>query len=96
MRAEPQEPVAPGGERRRDLARDGEHLPSLLERKIGRDQRAASLARLDDDRRRREPGDDAVPRREAPGRRLDARRVLGDDEPALGDLARASAACARG
>ena len=57
----------------RDLARHGEHLPPLLEREVGRDQRAAPLARLDDDRRRTEAGDDPVARRKAPRRRLDAR-----------------------
>ena len=39
----------PRRERRRDLARDREDLAPLLEREIGRDQRAAPLARLDDD-----------------------------------------------
>ena len=66
----------------------GEHLAPLLEREIGRDQRAAALARLDDDRRRAEPGDDAVARREPPGRGLDAGRVLRDDEARVGDAAR--------
>ncbi len=72
----------------RDLPRHGEHLPPLVERKVGRDQRTAPLARLDDDRRRAEAGDDAVARREAPRRRRDARRVLRDDQACVGDAAR--------
>ena len=43
----------PAERRRGDLARHGEHLAALLEREVGRDQRAAPLARLDDDRRAR-------------------------------------------
>ena len=64
----------------RDLARHGEHVAALLESEVRSDERAASLARLDDDRRSAETGDDPVPRGEAPRRRLDARLVLGDDE----------------
>ena len=45
----------PARERARDLARDGEHLSPLLEREVGRDQRAAPLPRLDDDRRGARP-----------------------------------------
>ena len=93
-RAEPEEVVRARGERAGDLARNGEHLAPLLEREIGGDQRAAALARLDDDRRGAEPRDDPVPRREPPGRRLDAGRVLRDDEPGRanprGELARAT------
>ncbi len=80
--------VRAGGECARDLAGDGEDLASFLEREVGRDQGAAPLARLDDDGRGAEPGDDAIARREAPGRRLDAGRVLGDDEPGRRDLTR--------
>ena len=65
-----------------------EHVASLLEREIGGDERSASLARLDHDRRGAEPGDDPVAGREAPRCRLDARLVLGDDEPALADSSR--------
>ena len=78
----------PAESARRDLAGHREHLASLLEREVGGDQRAAPLARLDDDRRRAEPGDDAVARRKAPRRGLDAGRVLGDDEPASRDAPR--------
>ena len=53
-RAEPQERVRAARERRRDLARNGQDLPPLLEREVGGDQRAASLARLDDHGRARE------------------------------------------
>ena len=51
-------------------------------------ERAAPLPRLDHHSRPAEAGDDPIPRREAPRRRLDARLVLGDDEAALADLAR--------
>ena len=78
----------PADSERRDLARHREHLAPLLEREIGGDQRAAALARLDDDGRRAQPGDDAVARRESPRRGLDAGRVLRDDEPGLGDASR--------
>ena len=87
-RTEPEQRVRPGGQRARDLSRHCEHVAALLEREVGRDERAAPLARLDDDRRRAETGDDPVARREAPRRRLDARLVLGDDEARLADPAR--------
>ena len=73
-RAEPQQRVRAAREQRRDLAGHGEHLAALVEREVGGDQRAAPLARLDDDGRVAEPGDDPVARREPPRRRLDARR----------------------
>ena len=79
-RAELEQGVRPGARELRDLAGHREHLASLFEREIRRDQGAAALARLDDDRRRAQPGDDAVARREPPGRRLDAGRVLRDDQ----------------
>ena len=87
-RAASQQAVRARGQRRRDLARHGEDLAALLEREVGSDQRAASLARLDDDRRLGEAGDDAVAGREAPRRRLDAGRVLGHDQTTLGDARR--------
>ena len=88
MSAEAQKPVAPRGERRRDLTRDGEDLPPLFQSEIGCDQRAASFARLDDDDCGDKARDDAVPGGEAPGRRLDARWVLGNDQPSFADLPR--------
>ena len=75
-------------QRARDLAGDGEDLAPLLEREVGRDQGAAALARLDDDGDGGEARDDPVPRREAPGRRLDPGRVLRDDEAGRRDPAR--------
>ena len=54
-RTELEQRVRALGERRRDLARDGEHLAALLEREVGGDKRAAALASLDDDRRRASP-----------------------------------------
>ena len=93
--AEAEQRVRPVRERRGDLARHGEHLAALVEREVGRDQRAAALARLDDDRRAREAGDDPVSGRKPPRRRLDTRRVLGHDQPALGDLGREARVRAR-
>ena len=84
-RAVPEQPVRADRERGRDLARHREHLAAFLEREVGGDQRAAPLARLDDDRRLREAGDDAVPGGKAPRRRLDAGRVLRHDQAALRD-----------
>ena len=69
-------------ERRRDLPGDCEHLPPVLEREIGRDERAGALARLDDDGGSRESGNDPVAGRKSPRRRLDPRLVLRDHEPA--------------
>ena len=76
--AEAEQVVRPTRQRGSDLARHSKDLAPLLEREVGRDQRTASLAGLDDDCDRGEPGDDPVARREAPGCRLDARRILGD------------------
>ena len=75
----------PRGKAARDLSRNREHVSPLLQCEVGRDQRAAPLARLDDDRRLAEPGDDPVPRGKSPRRRLDAGLVLGDDQAALAD-----------
>ena len=52
--------------------------PAEVLRELGRDERARALRRLDDDRQRRQPGDDAVARREAPAQRREPRRHLGD------------------
>jgi len=72
--------MARRGQLRRDLARDGEDLAPFFERQIGRDQRSAPLASLDNDGHGRQPRDDPVPRREPPGCGLDTRRVLGHGE----------------
>src|SRR3954451_18949768 len=56
--AELEQRVRPRGERTADLARYREHLAALFEREVGGDQRPAPLARLDDDGRAAEPGDD--------------------------------------
>ena len=94
-RTETQQVVRAARQRRGDLARHCEHLSPLVEREIGGDQRTAALTCLDDDRHVGEPRDDAVARRETPGRRLDARRVLRDDEALLGDLLREFCVSAR-
>ena len=78
----------PAESARADLAGHGEHLAPLLECEVGGDQRAAPLACLDDDGRAAEAGDDPVAGREPPRRGLDARRVLGDDQPGRDDPAR--------
>ena len=89
-RAEPEQRIRAGRERARDLAGHCEHVAALLEREVGRDERAAPLARLDHDGRPTEPGDDPVARREAPRCWLDAGLVLGDDEtPPRRSVARA-------
>ena len=85
-RAEPEQGVRAGGKRTGDLTRDREDLSPLLEREVGRDQRAAALAGLDDYRGGAETRDDPVPGREAPRRRLDSGRVLRDDQTARRDL----------
>src|SRR5919201_144006 len=87
-RSELEQRIRPLRQRRRDLTRNGKELSSLFEGEVGRDQRAAPLACLDDDRRRAEARDDAVARREAERLRLDAGLVLGDDQRALGDRPR--------
>src|SRR5207249_581492 len=58
-RTQPEQRVRAGGQRRGDLPRDREDLTTLLQREIRRDQRAAALARLDDDRRGAQTGDDS-------------------------------------
>ena len=95
QRTQTEQVIRAARERRGDLARDRKHLAALVEREIGGDQRTAALARLDDERRLRQSGHDSVARRESPGRRLDTRRVLGDDQPAAATWA-ASAVWARG
>ena len=86
-RAELEQIVRARGQGRRDLAGHREHLSPLLQREVGGDQCAASLARLDDDGGGAEPGDDPVARREAPRRRLDSRCVFRDDQSRRGDPA---------
>src|SRR4051812_3603600 len=52
-----------------DIARYGQHLPSLLQCAAGRDQGPALLSRLDDDDGTNEAADDAIPAREELGER---------------------------
>ncbi len=87
-RTQPQEPVRARRERARDLPGHCHHLPSVLEREVGGDQRARPLARLDDDGRGAQPGDHAVASRKPPRRGLDARLVLGDEQPVDADATR--------
>src|SRR5439155_3712100 len=86
--AEFEQGVRPRGETRADLTRNREDLSPLLEREVGGDERTAPLACLDDDGRAAEAGDDPVAGRKPPRRRLDARRVLGDEQPRGGDAPR--------
>jgi hypothetical protein len=62
-----------------DLAGDSEDFATELEREVGSDQRARTLASLDDDRGEAEPRDDAIARGETPRRGLHAGRILGGD-----------------
>src|SRR5512133_167780 len=62
-RALAQETIRPRSERAGYLAWNGKDLAPVLESEVRGDQRAASLARLDDHGRRGEAGDDSVPRR---------------------------------
>jgi hypothetical protein len=64
--ADPKQFVRAVAQRGCDLTRARENLPPLFEREVGGDQRAAALARLDDDRQRTETGDDPIPSRKAP------------------------------
>ena len=93
---QPQQRVRPAAEGARDLAGHGKHLAAVLEREVGGDQRAASLARLDDDGRRGEAGDDPV----AGGNRHGAGSTPGSysetRRPPAATIARASSACAAG
>jgi hypothetical protein len=57
----------PSGRATEDVISPGTaEVATFFERKVGRDQHAAALPSLDDHRRRREPGDDAVPGWKAP------------------------------
>src|SRR4051812_11976185 len=87
-RAETQERVRAGRERRGDLTWHGEDLAPGFEREVRGDERAAALASFDDHGCRRQPRDDPVAGREPPRRRLDAGGVLGDDEARLTDPGR--------
>ena len=80
-RSDPQQRVRACAEGGCDLAGHREHLAPVLQREIGGDERTGPLARLDDDRRPREPRDDPVPGGEAPRGGLHAGLVLGHDEP---------------
>ncbi len=79
------QPVRPHAGGARDLPGHGHHLPSLLERHVGGDERARALAGLHDDGDEAQSGDDAIACGKAPRRRLDARLVLAHDEPARCD-----------
>jgi hypothetical protein len=57
--------IGSGRQCRRDLARHGEELTPFLEGEVGGDERAAPLARLDDDGCSAETGDDAIARWES-------------------------------
>ena len=71
-----------------DVARHGEHVASLLERRSRGDERTALLACLDDDDRARQSADDAVAKRKEPRLRRRAGHALADDRAVLLDVAR--------
>ena len=85
---------APGGRRLTDPARNEEGVAALLERPRGGDQRAAAGRRLDDDRGVGHAGDDPVPAREGPRRRLDVGGELRHHRPAGPNDPVGEAACA--
>src|SRR5215210_7872921 len=84
----PKEIVRPGRETGRDLAGDCEDLAAELQGEIGGDERAGTLARFHDHRRRAETGDDPVASWEAPRCGLRSRWIFGCDSPGRADLPR--------
>ena len=94
-RARPQERVAALRRQRAGPPRHRQHRSPQLQGEVGRDQRARAPPGLDHDHRLRQARDDAVARREAPGRRGRAGPVLGQQRAALGDPRRQPAVAAR-
>ncbi len=68
--------------------RHGEHLPPLLRRMAGGDERAALLRGLDHDRASREAADQPVAPRKVEGQRRRAARELAHERPVADDLLR--------
>ena len=79
-----------------DITEDGEDVATFLQSEVCSSVSAASLAGFDNDGRAAHAGDDPVPRRKAPRRRLDARLVLREHEARPHRSRRASSACAAG
>ena len=69
-----------------DGARNGEHVPALLQRGIGSDKRAAFLRRFHHDHRQTQAADDAVAHGKVAAARLRARRVLRQQYAGGGDV----------
>ena len=74
------------GTHRGDIARDGEYLPVLFERKFGGDKRAAVGRRLRDNHAQRNPADDPVSLREIGHLGLGPEGKFADHRPVLDDL----------
>ncbi len=81
----PQKAVRPARHARRDPAGHGGHGPAQVTREVGGDQAPARVGRLHDDGHPREAGHDPVAGREAPAKRLRARRELREHETPLAD-----------
>jgi hypothetical protein len=83
--AVPEQVVRAARQARRDPSRHrGNAAPEVLG-ELGRDQAAAGIGGLHDERHPRKPGHDPIPRRKAPAIRLGARRELRQDEARLAD-----------
>src|SRR5215467_7990166 len=74
--------VASARERMMDRARNREHVAPLVARRAGRDQRARTQARFDDERAEREARDDPVAARKVVLASRRARRELADERAA--------------
>ncbi len=82
----PQKPVRSRAGRCIGIARHGEHIAVLLQRVIGRYQRAAARGRFHHDHAETEAGDDAVALFEIPRHRAHTRRVFAHERTRDGAL----------
>src|SRR5439155_8706571 len=88
LRAFAQQLVTPFGERRMDRARQREHFAALLACEPCCDERTRRNRRFDHKNATRKPADDAIAAREVLRKRRRARRELGNDETAHGEVVR--------
>src|SRR5205823_2196391 len=86
VRTLPQQPIGPDALRRIDGTRNSGDVPAELQCVVRCDERAAPLGRFDDDRQRREAGDDAVALRERASAGVRPRSEFGKDKPTRRDL----------